>query len=168
MKLAFQWKDVIISWVLLTAFFFAGILAYSLAQPRYYAPTPEMWPPALTKAEIQTWATAVQPFHKRISETIIAFSDDGQKDFAVSLTKALSDAEWPEPSLQPNNWVVGARVVAAKDVYDVGEQLQKLMQSKVGPTRLDKAERATENPDEKNKTVPPGKMEILIGWKPKD
>jgi hypothetical protein len=52
-------------------------------------------------------------------------------------------------------------------VYDVGEELQKLMQSKVGPTRLDKAERATLNPDEKVKIIPPGKIQILIGWKPK-
>jgi hypothetical protein len=163
--LALARRDAIVSWFFLTLFFFGAIVAYSFSQPRFYVP--QEWPRALTKSEIQNWTTTLQPYHKRVSEVIIAFVDEGQKDFAASVAQALSDADWPEPSLEPNNYLVGTHIAAAKDVYDVGQELQKLMQNKVGPTRLDKAERATENPDEKIKTVPPGKIEIFVGWKPK-
>jgi hypothetical protein len=157
-------KEIVAPWLLFTALYFAIVFAYSLAQQRFYVP--EIWPPALSKTEIQNWITALQPYHTRVSEVMVCFVDEGQKDFAASVAEALTDADWPEPSLQPNNMLVGVHVTAAKDVYDVGEELQKLLQNKVGKARLDKAERATMNPDEKSKTVPPGKIQIYVGWRP--
>lgn len=178
-KLTLAWKDIIISWLLLGVFFFAAILAYSISQPKSppWSPpqyvalqmannSPQPWPPVLTKTDIENWSLALKPYHQKVKSVIVGFVDIGQRDFVASLAQAISEAQWPEPSLQPGTLNVGLRIAASKDVSEGAHQLQELLQEKLGPVRLDQIpDKVVDKTGAQIKT-PSGLIAIYVGWKP--
>jgi hypothetical protein len=116
------------------------------------------WPPALTKTEIDNWATALAPYHN-VTSVGIAFGDSSQWDFVRTLTQGISEAQWPEPGLQPFQFSVGVRIIASEDAREAATQLQHLCEGKIGTVRLQLKEASA--------TFHPGTIEVVIGWKPK-
>jgi hypothetical protein len=175
MNLAFARKDIILSWFWLTVFFFAAILVYSTSQPKLQPPqivvapialppaTQSSWPPALTKTEIDNWSLALKPYHQKVTTVLVVFLDAGQKDFVTGLTQAISAAQWPEPSLAPGQLIVGVHIAASKDVFEAAQQLQSLLEPKLGTIRLDQIPERDKNSGKKN---PTGFVAVYAGLKP--
>jgi hypothetical protein len=175
MNLAFLQRGVILSWFWLAVFFFSAIVVYSISQPKLQPPqivvapiafppaTQSSWPPALTKAEIDNWSLALRPYHEKVTSVLIAFLDAGQKDFVTGLTQSISDAQWPEPSLAPGQLIVGVHIVASKDVFEAAQQLQTLLQPKLGTIRLDQI---PERDKLTGKKTPTGFVAVYAGMKP--
>jgi hypothetical protein len=144
----------------LAVFLFLGIVALRISAPMP-APTivlPPMgmaaWPAPLTKDELNDWGKALGAF--KPLGVVITLLNDQQRPFVVSLHAAFRRANWPEPSIQPGNFVVGVRVLAGKNAVDAGRAVQDLCAKKLGmPVDFQQASGVT--PDE---------VEVLVGWQP--
>jgi len=135
-KIAFEWREVIIWWTLLTVFLVLASIRF--AQPTPQTATIEVWPAGLTKAEIDSWADKLKPYHQKVDTVLVVFGDARNVAFATALTQAIGEAEWPEPSIIPNQLIMGARIAATKDAWAPAQQLQKLIETKTGGSiRLD-------------------------------
>jgi hypothetical protein len=160
-------RELVIRWLLLGVFFFFALVAFTTNSSTITihnepGPMSESWPPGLTKTEIDSWADSLKPFRQKVNTVLIVFGDATGVQFAATLTQAISDAEWPEPSILPNNLIEGARIAATKDAWAAAQQLQKLVETKTGPIRLD------HYPDKDRSTGKPnvGVIAIYAGLKP--
>ncbi|MFZ2060144.1 MAG: hypothetical protein WAU82_03960 [Candidatus Binatus sp.] len=138
-RVAFEWREVIVWWSLLTFIVFVASVRFTAAQlPAQPQQTVELWPLPLTKSDIDNWANTLKPYHQKVSTVLIVFGDVRNANFAATLTQALSEAEWPEASIIPNQFIMGARIAATRDAWTPAQQLQKLIETKTGsPIRLD-------------------------------
>ncbi len=114
----------------------------------------QQWPPALTKAEIDNFSTALKPYY--VGAVVINFVDSGQQDFVATLSQAIIAARWSEPSLKRDQFSIGVRILASQDVWKAAEQLQHLCERKIGTVRL----------EEIPASGPSNTIAMFIGWKP--
>jgi hypothetical protein len=160
-------RELIVPWLLLGLFFFFTLVAFttnnSTITIRNEGNPLQVWPGGLTKLEIEEWAKTLQPYHQKLNSVVMAFGDARNVDFAVTVTQAISEADWPEPSDQSGAMTVGTHIAATKDVWPAAQALQKLIEAKAGAaTRLDKI------PDKDKTTGKPnvGVIVIYAGLKP--
>jgi|GEM_PF-6794523 len=164
-------RELIIQWLLLGVFFFFALIAFTTNKStitiRNDMAAPLPWPPALTKTEVDNWATALKDDHRNVTDVMVVWGDFSQWPFVASVAQAMAAAGWPEPSLIPGGYMIGVHVVASKDTWDVGKHLQGLLETKLGPVRLDPF-----SADKKTGVLPHGKIAVYVGpqpvgWKPK-
>lgn len=138
-KVAFEWREVIIWWTLLTVFLVLVSVRFSVSQQQIQtSQTVEIWPLPLTKTEMDTWANTLKPFGKKVNTVLVVYGDARDANFAATLTQAMGESEWPDPSIIPNQLIMGARIAATKDAWIPAQALQKLIETKTGGAiRLD-------------------------------